>query len=129
MLEAILLDRPLPGAGRAPAYGDRGFLESRPEIVLVDENLAEGLSLDGFPQPVRRLSRAELRGEAQRVGQLPYLRFAAPELDDGAVRLTLETHVASADPAGDISLGVVKATFRRLDGRWEIEGDAISVAN
>ena len=128
-LEAILLDRPLPGAGRAPAFGDRAFLFSRPTIVLLDENLAPGPSLDEAPLPLRRLSRDELLEEGRREGEVPYLRFSAPEPVGAAVRLVLEVRIASADAAKDLLLSSVQAAFRELDGRWEVEGDAVSSAS
>jgi hypothetical protein len=129
LLEAVLLDRPLPGAGRAPAFGDRDFLLARPTIVLLDENLAGSLSLDGLPRPVRRLSRDELLEEARREGDVPHLRFSAPEPVGENVRLMLSADIASADPERHVlGLSSVLATFRAADGDWEVEGEAVSLA-
>jgi hypothetical protein len=130
LLEAILLDRPLPGAGRAPAFGDRAFLLARPTIALLEENLAHGLSLDNLPRPVRRLSGDELFEEARREGDVPYLRFSTPEPVDEGVRLTLAAVIATADPERKVlGLSSVQATFREADGDWEVVGEAVSLAS
>jgi hypothetical protein len=126
LLAAVLLDRPLPGAGRAPAFGDRAFLLDRPDVVVLDENLAPGLSLEESPRPLRVLSRDDLLAETRREGDLPYLRFSAPEPLEDAVRLTLEARMATADPQRHpIGLSTLQATFRRDDGRWESAGEAV----
>lgn len=129
LLEAVLLDRPLPGAGRAPAFGDRDFLLARATIALLEENLAGALSLDDLPRPLRQLSRDELLEEARSEGDLPYLRFSAPEPVGENVRLTLTADIASADPERHIlGLSSVQATFREADGDWQVEGEAVSLA-
>lgn len=130
LLETVLLDRPLPGAGRAPAFGDRVFLLARPTIALLDENLAHGLAFDNLPRPVRRLSGDELFEEARREGDVPYLRFAAPDPLGDDVRLTLAASIATADPERKVlGLSSVQATFRETDSDWEVVGEAVSLAS
>jgi hypothetical protein len=126
LVEAVLLGRPLPGAGRALAFPDRAFFEERPTVTLLDEHLAPDLSLDDLPVPVRVLSREELLDEARREGDLPYLRFSAPEKVDDAVRLGLEATIATAEPGRRVlGLSNVQATFRKVDDRWQLEGDVV----
>jgi hypothetical protein len=130
LLEAILLDRPLPGAGRALAFPDRAFFAQRPTIPLLDENLAHGLSLETLPQPVRVIARDELLEKAKREGDLPYLRFSAPERVGEAVRLGLEATIATAVPERQVlGLSNVQATFREVNGSWQVEGEAVSGAS
>ncbi len=130
LLEGVLLDRPLPGADRAPAFGDRAFFFGRATIALLDENLAGGLPLDGLPLPVRVVAREELLEEARREGDVPYLRFPPPEKIADAVRLRLEATIATADPHRQVlGLSSLQATFRKRDGGWELEGEAIAAAN
>jgi hypothetical protein len=129
LLEAVLLDRPLPGADRAPAFPDRAFFANRP-IALLDENLAAGLSLEDLPVPIRVLSHDQLLEAAKQHGDLPYFRFAAPESLDGAVRLGLEASIATAEPERQVlGLSNVQATFRKVDDRWQLEGEAVSSAS
>jgi hypothetical protein len=130
LLEAILLDRPLPGAGRAPAFADRGFFADRPTIALLDEDLAAGLALDALPAPVRVFTREQLDAEAEREGDVPYLRFSAPERVGDAIRLRIDATIATAAPDRQVlGLSGVQAAFREVEGRWQVEGDAISSAS
>jgi hypothetical protein len=130
LLEAILLDRPLPGAGRALPFGDRAFFLGRPTIAVLDENLVPGLSLDKSLRPLRRLSRDDLVAEARREGDLPYFRFSAPERSGDTVRLTIEADIAPADPDRKVlGLTSVQAAFRETNGDWKVEGEPVSLAN
>jgi ribosomal protein L21E len=128
LLGAVLHGRPLPGASRAPAFADRAFLQGRPTIALLDENLAPELSIDD-PRPLRRLSREELLEEARREGDVPYLRFSAPERVGDAVRLTLEASIVPADPEKQVlGLSGLQAAFRETDGEWRVEGEPVTAA-
>jgi hypothetical protein len=128
LLEAILLDRPLPGGERAPAFGDRRFLVERPTIAVLDENLARSLTFEGLPRPVRVLDSARLIEEARESGDMPYLRFSQPEKVDGTVRLGLDARIAVGDAERQaLGLSGILATFREVDGAWRAE-ESVSVA-
>jgi hypothetical protein len=97
---------------------------------VLDENLAHGLALDALPVAVRVLAHDELIEEARREGDLPYLRFSAPETIDDMVRLRVEATIATAVPGRQIlGLSNVQATFRKRDGAWQLEGEVVSGAS
>jgi hypothetical protein len=126
LLQAVLLERPLPGMQRPLAFPDRAFLVRQPEIPVVDENLAPGVAVGETPL---RIVSSQALSELSARAEVAYLRFLPVAVEGDNVTLTLEARLASPEPARpELGLSTVRATFRRVDGGWEAAGDPVMSA-
>lgn len=121
LLAATLLGRPLPGSDRPLTLPDIEFVHKQPSFILVDENLAPGIKLEGLPKPLEILPADELHAKAHREGDLTYIRFQPAEVGDDLIRLTLELRIAARDPERQpLGLSGVRVSLRRTDGDWQL---------
>lgn len=124
LLAAVLGQEALSGSGRSIVLPDIDFvLEQDGTLNLSEENLFAEPVADDMGRPIRVLSVEELRREADRRGQLGYLRFQPAEGLGDSVRLTLEGRIARQGVQDPVGLSGVQATFVRSDGRWRLEGE------
>jgi len=126
LLQAVLLGTPLPGTGQPVRFPDLSFVTRQPSIVLADENLSAPISVAGAPKPVRVLSTDAIRQEAQQHGDVAYLQFAAPQIKDDQVRLTLAARIATANPAyAELGLSSIHVGFRKAGSAWLLVDDPV----
>jgi hypothetical protein len=125
LLRSVLEGRPLPGREQAFAFPDRGFLLQQPELLLADENLAPGLSLEGLRPPLRVVPAGQLGAG----GDAVYLRFGPAEGDDQRLQLTLEAGIAATGERRAAGLSAVRVGFRRDGGAWVADGDPVMWAS
>jgi hypothetical protein len=121
LLAAVLSRQALPGSDRPVALPDLQFVLGGEGVALAEENLASRGLGEGLGRPVRVLTPAELRQEAERRGEIAYLRFQPAEKDDDSIRLTLEARIARSDPSEpQLGLSGVQARFVEVSGRWQV---------
>jgi len=121
LLAAVLSRQALPGSDRPVALPDLQFVLGGEPVALAEQNLASRSVVEGLARPVRVLRPKELQQEAERRGELAYLRFQPAEKDDDSIRLTLEARIARPDPSEpQLGLSGVQARFVEIDGRWEV---------
>ena len=120
-LTAALLRQRMPGSRQPVAIPGLELLLAGGMIELLDEHLAQQLNLDGLPTPMRRRSRAQLSAAfATSAWQTRYhLAFAAPERENGHIRLRLVLERLSANVAEPFELvSGIEIVFRRDGERW-----------
>jgi hypothetical protein len=118
LLEAVLGRGVLPGSRRPIVLPDLDFVvQENEDVVISDENLLGEGAAGG---QVRVLSVEEIRQEAERRGQLGYLRFQPAEVEGHSVRFTLEGRIARSG-ADDAGLSGVQTTFALSGGEWRLE--------
>lgn len=124
VLEAVLGNRPLPGATRGVEMPDIAMLRREPSVLVADEHLADPAAVEALPLHARVVSQEELRGEVRARGDVSYLRFAAPESRDGKVRLVLELRIATREPGRPmLGLSGIQVEFEQAGGEWVVAGD------
>lgn len=130
LLKAALLNQTLPGSSRPLRLSDLSFILRHPHIYLSDANLAGKISDEGLPKPLRVVSQEELQKLARDEGDVAYLQFRAPEqLDDGAIRLTLEGKLVTQDPGQHpMGLSSIQVKFRKAGDLWESTDEPIALA-
>src|SRR4051794_40514639 len=119
LLEAVLTRAPLDSGAAPLQFPDLELVLRHPTVYVLDENVGKALRIDA-PQPVRVVSRDELRAVAREQGDVPYFAFGPPEPRDEAVRLTLEAKLASAEARPELGLSAVQVTFARTAAGWEV---------
>ncbi|MBD2068240.1 hypothetical protein H6F93_12030 [Leptolyngbya sp. FACHB-671] len=130
LLEAVLLGQELPGFDQSVQFPDLSFLLEESIVTLIDENLANSISFEEISIPVRILSQEALLEEGYEKGNVAYLRFQPPEIEDNAVRLTLEAKIYSHD-SSQFALGLsgIQVTFQRISGDWQVVNEPILFSN
>lgn len=129
LLKAVLLVQRLPGCNQPIIFPDLSFILNQPTIVLINENLAGTVSIEESPKPVCILSQEALLQEASTQGDINYLRFQTPIVEDNAVRLTLEAKIAPRDPEQrTLGLGGIQVKFQEVEGQWEAADEPIFFA-
>ena len=126
----MLLSQSLPGYSQPISFPDLSFVLGHSEIFLVDEHLSGPMSIEGSPKPIRILSNEALLAEAQRHGDISYLRFQPPEVNGDTVRVTLEARIAPSDPnKGILGLSSIHVSFSRVADAWKVaDGPVYSAA-
>lgn len=121
LLEAVLGRRPLPGSDRPVVLPDLQFVLGGEAVAVAEENLVSSSAAEGLDRPVRVLAPEELQAEAERQGELGFLRFQPAEADEHSVRVTLEARIARPDPhEPQLGLSGVQARFVEIGGQWEV---------
>jgi hypothetical protein len=121
LLKAILSGQPLPGSAQPMVLPDSSFILSQPTVFLIDENLAESISLEELSLPIRIVSLEALRETARAQGNVAYLRFQPAEKENNTIRLTLEARIAPEDPGQHIlGLSGVQVKFHEISGQWKV---------
>jgi hypothetical protein len=131
LLEALLLNRPLPGSTKPIVFPDLALILRQSTIPLIDENLVGLISIEGLPKPVRILSLDALLEEARAKGNLAYLRFQPAErVSSDAVRLTLQAGIAPDEP-GQHALGLsgVQINVQKIGDQWKAIDEPIFFAS
>lgn len=130
VLKAILLGQRLPGIDRSVRFPDLPFVLQKSTVTLIDENLANSVSIAGISVPVRILSQEALLEEAREQGDIAYLRFQPPGIEDNVVRLTLEAKVCPHDSSQPVlGLSGIQVTFQKISGNWQVVNEPILFSN
>jgi len=125
-LKAVLLGQKLPGLNQVVQFPDLPFLLQESTVNLIDENLANSVSITKITVPVRILSQEALLEEAHEEGDIAYLRFQPPEMEDSTVRLTLEARIFPQNPNQPVlGLSGIQVTFHRILGIWQVVNEPI----
>jgi len=130
LLKSVLTGEPLPGSVGSVNLPDLSFITRQPQVLLSDANISGPLKVPGLNKPLRTVSVDALRERSRTEGDLAYLQFEPPEIDDDSVRLTLAGQVASADPRrAPLGLSAVRVRFRKTGDQWEaVDGPVISAS-
>ncbi|HVF51199.1 MAG TPA: hypothetical protein VNA19_13990 [Pyrinomonadaceae bacterium] len=130
LLECALSGQPLPGSDRPFRFPDLAFVKNQPEVFLLDENLAESISVEDMPLPVRVMSRDELQAAAQAEGDRTYLSFQPPHRAGDAVRLGLEAKIATPNPSQRaLGLSSVQVKFHKVGDDWQADDEPTMLAS
>lgn len=106
-----------------PRFPDLDYVLEADELVISTQNLADGL--DG---PDRRLASHEQITEMARVGEVPFLEFKQPEIDDDLVRLAVDVCLGFAE-LEPLRLGALIFAFERGPGdAWTRAGQPLALA-
>jgi hypothetical protein len=125
-LRATLLGIPLPGSSQPIRFPDLSFVTEQPSIFLIDQNLAGPIEFSGGPKPLRILSVDAMRKEGEQRGEVAYLQFAPPQINDDEVGLTLAARISARTPAvGDLGLSAIHARFRNVGGHWQLAQEPV----
>ncbi|MGI2908101.1 hypothetical protein [Tolypothrix sp. VBCCA 56010] len=130
VLKAILLGQRLPGIDRSVRFPDLPFVLQKSTVTLIDENLANSVSIAEISVPVRNLSQEALLEEAREQGDIAYLRFQPPGIEDNVVRLTLEAKVCPHDSSQPVlGLSGIQVTFQKVSGNWQVVNEPVLFFN
>lgn len=130
ILRAVFSRQRLPGSQQPIQFPDLSFILRQSTIFLVNENLAESFSFTDSLKPVRILSSEALRREAQLQGDIAYLRFQTPQVENNVVRLTLEAKIASSDTNQQpLGLSGMQVRFQEVACQWKAVEEPIFFAN
>jgi hypothetical protein len=130
ILRSVFSRQPLPESQQSIQFPDLSFILRQSTIFLVNENLAESFSFTDSPKPLRILSLESLRREAQFQGDISYLRFQAPQVENNVVRLTLEAKMASSNPNQQLlGLSGMQVRFQEVACQWKAVDEPIFFAN
>ena len=130
VLRAVLEGKPLPGSSQAIRFPDLAFVQRHESIYVAAEEMKGKVAAGGAPKPVRIVPLAALRTKAKEGGGLAYLQFGPPHIEADSVELTLEGRMATADPKEpSLGLSSIHVKFRKVEGRWEAQGEPIFSAN
>jgi hypothetical protein len=119
LLRSVLAGAPLPG-GVEVRFPDQQFLARGSEYLVLAGHLGGALPAEGFPQPLRVVSEAEVLERARTAGEAVALLFRKPEMRDDEVLLVLEGVIFRADGTR-APLSSVQVRFTRRDGSWTAE--------
>jgi hypothetical protein len=129
LLNAVLLSQRLPGGKRQIVFPDLPFILRQPTVVLLEENLAKGISIEDLQKPIRMLSREALVQEARIQGDITYLRFQPVQREGRVVQLTLEAKIAPRDPVQHtLGLSGIQVKFQEVAGQWEVVDEPVFFA-
>jgi len=129
LLRAVLLSQRLPGGDQPIMFPDLSFVLNQTAVILSDDNLVGSVSVAELLKPVRILSRETIEQEAHIHGDLTYLQFRPPELEDNDVWLTLEARIVPQDPdRRALGLSAIRVKFQEVAGRWEVADEPIFFA-
>ena len=130
LLKAVLLGQKLPGLNQVVQFPDLPFLLQESTVTLIDENLANSVTITKITVSVRILSQEALLEEAHEEGDIAYLRFQPPEMEDNTVRLTLEARICPQNPNQPVlGLSGIQVTFHRILGIWQVVDEPILFSN
>ncbi|MBW4450574.1 MAG: hypothetical protein KME38_28040 [Spirirestis rafaelensis WJT71-NPBG6] len=130
VLKAILLGQRLPGIDQSVRFPDLPFLLQKSTVTLIDENLANSVSIAEISVPVRILPQEALLEKAHEQGDIAYLRFQPPGIEDNVVRLTLKADICPQDSSQPVlGLSGIQVTFQKISGNWQVVNEPILFSN
>lgn len=128
LLRAVVFSETLPGGDQPLLFPDLHFILSQEIIFLSEDNLASTFNIAEFQMPMRVMSQSDLQQKASLQGDLVYLRFQPPAVEENIVRLTLEMKLIPRNPDQQVlGFGGVQARFQK-NSRWEIIEEPILFA-
>ena len=120
MVEAVLLQRNLPGGDWPVVLPDLGCLLREDRVLLADENLAETVSFSGAPVSVHVQSLDAIREQARALGQVAFLHFQPAEICESVIRITLQAKIAPQDPdQRALGLSGIQVQFEEKADGWQ----------
>ena len=126
LLKAVLLGQQLPGTDQPIRFPDLPFILRQSPVLLIDENVANSISIKEVSTPVRILSQETLLQEARTRGDITYLHFQPLRVEDDIVQLTIEAKICPRNPGQPIlGLSGVQVMFQKVSGEWQVVGEPI----